>query len=1402
MPGSAAPADSGHLGGMLHGGAAPGEQTSDGLALEVCKLAAAGNYQRQLSFYVNGVQKTVQQPEPEQTLLRSKLGCGEGGCGACTVMVSHFDSKLGKPVHRAVNACLAPLCSVDGMAVTTVEGIGSTLRGLHPVQERMANAHGSQCGFCTPGIVMAMYTLLRNNPRPTRAQIEGALDGNLCRCTGYRPILDAFKSFAVDGPGEPQQGEERGEGPACGRPGGCCGGGGPGPQTLGKGEEAWAASRPGVAPPGVKICPSTGRPCDCGAPAAAAAAAAAAAPEEVPNAEPIFPPALVRAAPRALLLRGRRAAWLRPLSLRDLLAIKKAHPTARIVCGNTEVGVEQKFKGTVYPLHVAATHVPELCEIEEEEGGAAVRFGASVTLSQLEHFLQGFVARRPAGEGWTALAVLEQLRWFASTQIRNVASVAGNVVTASPISDLNPVYVAAGATFRVASLDGGEREVPAGEFFTGYRTTALRPDELLLSVRLPASRPGEFFAAYKQARRRDDDIAIVTAAFRVRLSPPDPRGGAGGPWVVAELCASYGGMAPRTVAAPRLAAALRGRPWDERALEAGLAAIPLDLPLPEGAPGGMVEYRRSLATSFFFKFFWTAAARLGEGAPGATVAPAPPAELRSALEPLTRPPTSGLQHYDASSGESAVGKPTKHAAAELHVTGEAQYADDIPNPPGGLYGALVLSTRAHARILRVDAAEALAMPGVAAYFGAADVPGSNRMGPVEEDEEVFASEEVHCHGQVVGVVAAGTAEEAAAAARAVRVEYEDLPALLSIEEAIAAGSWLTPEKRIERGDVAAALAAAHRVIEGEVRIGGQEHFYLETQATLAVPGESREMTLVSSTQNPSKTQFMVAKVLGVPDNRVVCKVKRMGGGFGGKETRSIFVAAAAAVAAARLRRPVRIALDRDVDMATSGTRHPFLGRYRLGVAADGRVLAFDVALFSNGGCSADLSSSVLERAMFHVENSYNIPNLRVVGRGCRTNLPSNTAFRGFGGPQGMFVCEAAMDRAAHALGLDPAAFREANLYREGDRTHYGMALEGCHAPRIWADLKASSDYEARRAAAAAFNAANRYRKRGVYMLPVKFGMSFTFRTLNQAGALVHVYLDGTVLVTHAGTEMGQGLHTKVCQVAADALGVPLASVYIAETSTDKVPNTSPTAASVGSDMNGMAVLDACRQIKERLAPIAAARPGASWQEIVHAAWLERVDLSAHGFYRTPDIGYDWATNTGNPFYYFCYGAAVAEVELDALTGEHAVLRADVLHDVGASLNPAIDVGQVEGAFVQGYGLFALEQTLWLPTGAAFTRGPSTYKIPAFRDVPADFRVALLKGAPHPRVVGCSKGVGEPPLFLAASVFFALKEAVRAARAEAGFEDGDGGRFEFDAPATCEALALACSRPAPRRSACF
>ena len=756
----------------------------------------------------------------------------------------------------------------------------------------------------------------------------------------------------------------------------------------------------------------------------------------------------------------------------------------------------------------------------------------------------------------------------------------------------------------------------------------------------------------------------------------------------------------------------------------------------------------------------------------------------------------------------AVGKPLSHESATLHVTGRASYVEDLATRTANIaYAWPIPSPHAHAEVLGIDFSAALGMPGALCCLTGADVPGQNDVGPVRHDEPLFP-QEVSFSGQPVAWLVGETLELARLAAERVRISYAPLRALSSIADAIAQDSFHAPAERMRRGDPERALAEASERLEGELFIGGQEHFYLETQAALAVPEEAGGVFVHSSTQHPTETQEVVARVLGVAKHLVTVQCLRMGGAFGGKETQANTWAAVAALASKKLDRPVMVRLTRAQDMTMTGKRHPFLGRFRVGFSSEGRLSALLLELFSDGGYSLDLSAPVLGRAMFHIDNCYLLPNVEVLGKICRTNAVSHTAFRGFGGPQGMLIIEEILDRIARRLNLPPNVVRERNFYRPGDQTHYGQPVKGAERiQRIWSELKASSEFSARLAEVERFNASHAHDKRGLAITPVKFGISFTTTFFNQAGALVLIYKDGSVQVNHGGTEMGQGLHTKMLQVAADSLGVPLDTLRIMATRTDKIPNTSATAASSGSDLNGAAIKIACETLKARLVEVAATRfalpaseitieagrvfprsrpeSAVSFAAIVQRAYLERTPLFATGYYKTPGIHFDRETGKGEPFHYFAYGAAVSEVEVSGFTGQYRLLRSDLLHDVGESLSPLVDRGQVEGGFIQGIGWLTTEELVWNEQGALLTNGASTYKLPTLGECPAVLNVSLLRRAAEPGVVYGSKAVGEPPLMLAISVREALRAAVAAF--------GHGGIVELASPATPEAVFWAIER---------
>jgi xanthine dehydrogenase molybdopterin binding subunit/xanthine dehydrogenase small subunit len=1276
---------------------------------------------------VNGRVVTATGVAPTTTLLAwlrangltgSKEGCAEGDCGACSVALVDRDA-AGRPTYRAFNSCIALLPMFAGREIVTVEGLaqcGVDHKQLHPVQAAMVEHYGSQCGYCTPGFVVSMFEAYYRDGCKEPWQVSDQLCGNLCRCTGYRPIRDA----AV----------------------------------------AALASRAG---------------------SAASPFAAEARTESAPYHDtfaarlesPVHPPA-------ALNYTAGEAKFFRPTSLPGLFTLLETYPDAQLVAGATEIGVELNKKFKAFPRLVSTEAVPELTRITATD--KAWHIGAAATLTNVEETLAGEFP-----------SVAKMLRVFAARQIRNRATLGGNLVTASPIGDSAPVLLTLDASVVLASAKG-ERTVPLQEFFVAYRKTVLQPGEIMREIVLPRGgpRPGltrrvDFL---KVSKRRELDISITAAAFCVDL---DATG------IVRRARLAYGGVAPMPLRALQAETALVGKKLDEPAV----APILRDTFTPIDDARGGAEYRRGLVVSLWEKFVAGEQSQAQDGELGFA------RDSKWAVADASR----NLGH------ESAVG----------HVTGRALYVDDTAQRRRMLEVWPVCAPHARAKILRRDATKARQALGIHAVLLAEDIPGVNNSGPARNDEPILAAEEISFHGQMVAFVVGDSLAACRAAAALVEVDYEPLSAIIGLPAAMAQGSYHTEPHTLKRGDASAALAAAPEKLEGEFEFGGQEHFYLETHAAWAEAGEDGAVLVNSSTQHPAEIQTIVAEVLHVARHKVVVQAPRMGGGFGGKETQGNAFAALVALAAVKIGRPVRVQLDRDLDMKLTGKRHPFHAKFFIGYDREGRLLAAQVELASDGGWSLDLSTAICDRALFHLDNAYYIPAVHFSGRVAKTNVTSHTAFRGFGGPQGMLVIEEIIDRVARRLGLPPETVRERNLYHgtgETNRTHYQEDIGDNRIQEIWRQVLASAKFAERRAAVDAWNRTNPHMKRGLAITPVKFGISFTMSHFNQAGALVHIYQDGTVQVNHGGTEMGQGLHTKILGVAMRELGLPAASIRLMTTSTDKVPNTSATAASSGADLNGAAVAAACTTLRERLAPVAARMltvavggtsrpdsgstanesrgikplppPGAivfengevfarsnpavrvSFAQVCTKAYHERVSLSATGFYKTPGLQWDWAKAEGRPFHYFACGAAVAEVEVDGFSGMHRVRRVDIVHDVGDSLNPSIDRGQIEGGFVQGMGWLTREELKWDPQGRLLTHSASTYQIPAFSDAPVEFNVTLLPKATQPNTIHGSKAVGEPPLMLAFSVREALRDAVAAF-------GKPGGEVRLASPATGEAI---------------
>ncbi|XP_051550621.1 aldehyde oxidase 3-like [Myxocyprinus asiaticus] len=1307
----------------------------------------------ELIFYINGKKIVETNADPEEMLLAylrrkvgltgTKYGCGGGGCGACTVMLSRYDPLKDTVLHWSVNACLQPICSLHGAAVVTVEGIGSTKTKLHPVQERIAKAHGSQCGFCTPGMVMSMYTLLRNNPQPTMEDIREALGGNLCRCTGYRPIIDGFKTFC-DVPTCCQNGEKNGQ---------CC---------MENGNSHNQESDIS----GELFSTDNFLPLD-------------------PTQDLIFPPELLLLAKKKdvgqLWFQGEKVRWISPADLKDLIRLKAEYPNASLLAGNTTLGPKINLKGKVHPVVIYGGSIPELRDIKWRNNSVSV--GAGCSLSVLKDILLQGIEELGPERSRIYQALIQTLKCLASKQIRNMATIGGNILSANPKYDLSSILTAAKCTLHIVSNDGTREIYLNEEFFTGCGKTALRPDEILLAIDIPHSKPWEFVSAFRQAQRREFAFSIVNAGMRVVFRQDSN--------VVEHLDIFYGGVGPTLVKARHTCMQLIGRPWNEKLLAEGIQLLEEEISLPPTAPGGREEYRKALVLSFFFKFYMQVLLELKEREVGVSDLPL---EYLSALKPFKNEVPQGNYSYqlvpEAQSSSDPVGRPSVHQTALQQATGEAVYYDDIPSVTGELFVSMVTSSRAHAKIIAIDASAALAMPGVVTFISATDVPGQNRRLWFNNPEELFAEEEVICVGQIIGAIVAQTREQAKRAAKQVAITYQDLqPVFFTIEEAIEHQSFFDPKRKLERGNVEEGFEKADQILEGEMYMGGQEHFYMETQGVIVIPkGEAGELDLYVASQHAAYTQEVVGITLGIDSNKITCHVKRLGGAFGGKVMKIASLSAIAATAAYKTGHAVRCVLDRGDDMLITSGRHPFLGKYKVGYMNDGTILAADITYYSNGGCTLDESSFIMEKALLHMDNGYKIPNLRGRGFVCKTYLPSYTAFRGFGGPQGLTIIESVLHEVAIKCGLPAHQVRDINMYKdEKSYTHHKQIFSPRDMVRCWTECLKKSSYDQRLLYIQQFNAHNYWKKRGISIVPLKFGIGFSKGFYNQGAALVNIYKDGSVLVSHGGTEMGQGINTKAIQIASRILKVPMSLIHIKETCTGNVPNAAPSAASFGTDAVGMAVKNACEKLMTCLEPLIKKHSQYTWQQLVVEAYCQKISLSATGFFMGPHTSVDWEKSEGPAYYYFTFGACCSEVEIDCLTGDHKNIRTDIVMDVGRSINPALDVGQVEGGFVQGIGLYTIEELHFSPEGVLLTRGPSQYKIPALCDIPPQLNVHLLANADNPHAIYSSKGIGEPPVFFGCTLFFAIKEAIAAARRERGLSDS----FSLSSPATAEKICMAC-----------
>ena len=1304
-------------------------------------------------------------------LTGAKGVCLEGGCGACTVMVvrpgcatATATDSAGEDAKRpdciSVAACMTPMSTLRNCHITSIEAVAPigaiAATQLHPLQEAMVLTHASQCGYCTPGFVMALYAQLCKEPGSTREQLERAIDGNLCRCTGYRPIFDAIRVLAADVPEDKLATD-----------------------ALRRVRRRWV---------------------DMVARGDAPRAALSSMP--VANAMTTATTSLADA-PEA-------GSWRAPIcELEDLLHERHQYSGPGILaCGCSDIVYDQRVHppsastAKSPPVYISVASTPALKVWKVEADGLLI--GAALPLAEIETKLNALLEGSEGGKNHRhsgdddrqvaarlrgVRALRTQLRFFGNTNVRAVASVGGSLVSCTHLGDLLPVFMVLDATLVARSKHHGERRIPIADWVnpdTGRPT--LEPTEVLVAIHVPWTTVDDYVEVRKQGRRRVDTTSLTVTAFRVTIEPP---GDASAPrsMRVKRLVSCIGGLGKPGLRARAIEALCVGMEWRrEPLLNAAIDLFRSELAAMQSdrLPEWLRQYQRALVLGSFFKFFL---AVLDATAPAGQ---AVGERERSAFLRYRPNPHESEQCY-AETGRpgGAVGKSFAHSNAMAQLTGAARYTADLALPAGGLYAALVCADRAHARILRVDASAALALPGVAGVFTAADIPGAKMFGFRVVDEYFLAEHEVYYDGQPIAVVVAATQELADKAAREfVRVDYEDLKAIVTIEDAIAANSYHAGyEARVlQQGDPDGAMAHCRHVEEGSVVLGGQDHWYLEPQNALVHPSP-HGVVVHSSTQSPSDVQEWVAAVLGLPRSNVECRVERVGGGFGGKQLRASPIACLAALPAFKLQRPVKLILSRPQDMRIHGGLSPYQARFRVGFDGEGRIMALDLEIWSNGGHSLDYSGDVLETVILVVDSAYRLPNVRVRGHCCKTHLSSFTALRGFGKPQASAIIESVIDHIARVLSVDSATVRTKNMYAVGDVLMTGTPMNDDALHKCWTQVLANSNYEQLKKECAEFNVRNRWKKRGVAAMPSKGNVGFLFSDeINRGVAQVCVYKDATCHVSHSGVEMGQGIATRMAQVAAEVLDVPLASICVGTTSTRAAINTPPTTM-VSTDLCGAAVRNALQILLQRMAPVREALGGASvpFADVVRRCYLEGIDMQASAIANEMRLEYDWQKQAGNVSYFFVWAAAVSMVEVDVLTGSVRTLKTEIVQDCGYSLNPPLDVGQVEGAFLMGVGYYMLEELIWSADGRMYTTNLSAYKLPSHDDAPENWRVHLLKDSPSVKGLYHSKGIGESNLQLGMSVYLATKDAIASARAD----EGQHGPFFLEMPATDDRVRAAC-----------
>lgn len=1364
------------------------------------------SYSNQLIFWLNGVRVEISNPDPtvkltdylrEVGLTGTKVGCGQGGCGACTVMLSHKKTD-GTTVHRPINACLRLLCTLDGMLVTTTEGIGSVHKGLDPTQVCVAKYNGSQCGFCTPGFVMNTHAYLQQHPSPSQQDIENIYGGNLCRCTGYRPILQGMRTFASD-----------------------------------YNAEADTTQKCLIDPTFYVNFKNEMTPINL---------------EKLPEFEQ---------SPKAFHFKSKDLELIRPLTISEAHRLKKKYSSefgresVKLICGNTASGVYQN-EHSKYLIDISS--IAELSKLEENDVGLYV--GASVPIQQLVDFTSEVIKKRPENETTGLKEFKRHAAYIAGLQVRSAGSVAGNIFMTrdhadhgSPFpSDVYTVLATLKTTITIGSQEykNGKQEFSLTEM---PEVKNLPEDAVILSFHIPYTNARDYVQTYRIARRVQMAHPIVNAGFNFRLS--DDKNA-----TIEQAKIVYGGLTSLNCRVPQTEKFLLGKPLNKETLKSALSVLKKEvkeITVPMEEEGISTEYRLQLAENFFYKFFLHIA-----------LAEKPElinSRIESAANHDVRPLSTGKQEYYEYPELFPLTQPIVKRTAFVQASGEVKYTHDVGLPQGGLHGVMVKSSRPHARFSFTKKTSGLEelkklllkkYPGFKDLITVADIPkeGHKFVG-LGDDDPLFSDGIVTSVAAPIGMVIAdsiATANQAVSFLENECIAYEDLPAVITIEEAIKQNTEMPMIRKAANPDedIQQRLPAVTRdgsneewlknpkkpmpgtdVVSGVFRTPSQAHFYMETMSALAVPDAYDQMTVYCSTQNPNGTQNTIAKALGVKVNQITVAIEQIGGGFGGKQHRANIVGAQAAVAAYKIRLPVRLVYDRSTDMQAVGKRHPYLGEYHVAYTDDGIIKGMRVDINSDAGDTYDCTFAVLDATLLNIDQSYYVETLQAKGKAYRTNKASNTALRTFGVVQAWAIVENAIEHVAFQLSqklgrkVSPEEIRYKNMYRNGTADSYdlspiGQKLDFCNIRTIWDDLKKSSEFEKRQLEVVKFNQENRWRKRGIVMVPQKHGIGFTEPrgTLNSSSALVTVNMaDASVFIYQGGVEMGQGLYTKLAQLAANVLGIPIEYIRIGGNNTNAIANCPPTAASSGFDLCGGAVEKACLILRKRLEDfcrdLEQFTPQSriedwrtnwqeKWKEIVFQAWFQRVNLSVTELYRTPHYKGPTPENPkGKPFFYYAYGAAVTEVEIDVLTGEFKILRVDAVCDVNKSPNTAIDIGQLEGGFVQGIGFATTEELVYNEHGRLVTDNIWSYKPPCSKTIPIDFRVKLqpVNEANNARellaeqqAVKSSKSFTESSLTLGASTYLAIKQAIHEARKE---QTGKDEWIEIDLPLTCQRIQTLC-----------